>query len=218
MADTDIVRRRVITPEVILSYPHLFEPQAPPNTDSEPKYSAALVFPEGRGVDGESIKAMQQAALEVGQARFGDGFADGVRKGKFHWPFNSDEETVAEKGYARFGEGTIFVNANSKQRPGVVSIVPDPNTGKPMVIEDEEKVYPGVIARVSVTFYPFSVSGNKGVGVGLNNVQIVRDGERLDSRLDPTDEFEADPEAVADLSDLEEDATDEGDDLSDLMQ
>jgi hypothetical protein len=216
MAQQEFLRKRVITPEVILSYPHLFEPQTPPNS-TKAKYSTAIVVPAG--VD---ISDLKKTALEVGQSRWKN-FPDGVRKGKFHWPFRDDAEDIEEKGYP---EGSQFFNASSKKRPGVVSVVPDPATGKPMLVDDPERIYPGIIARVSVTFYTFDVSGNKGVGVGLNNVQIIRDGERLDGRLDPSDEFEADPNAVADLSDLEDETdggsddgevADDGDDLTDLM-
>lgn len=217
MTQQEFLRIRAITPEVILSFPHLFEPQTPPNSNT-PKYSAALVFPPGT-----DVSELKKAAIKVGKSRW-KGYVDGAKKGRYHWPFRDDAEDIAEKGYA---EGSIFFNASSKKRPGVVSIVPDPATGKPMVIDDPERIYPGIIARVSVTFYTFDVNGNKGVGVGLNNVQIIRDGERLDGRLDPSDEFEADPDAVADLSDLEDtedsefaddgEVADDEDDLSDLM-
>ncbi len=180
MAQQEFLRKRIITPEVILSYPHLFEPQTPPGS-TVAKYSAAIIFPAGT-----DLKEMKKLALEVGQSRWKK-FADRVRKGQLNWPFRDEAEDIAEKGYP---EGSTFFNASSKKRPGLVSIVPDPATGKPMVIDDPEQAYPGVIARVSVTFYTYDVSGNKGVGVGLNNVQIVRDGERLDSRLDQSDEFE----------------------------
>ena len=40
-------------------------------------------------------------------------------------------------------------------------------------------MYSGCYGRASINFYPYSVNGNKGVGVGLNNVQKLTDGERL---------------------------------------
>lgn len=209
MAQQELLRKRVITPEAVLSYPHVFEPQQ--FEDGPPKYSTALVFPEGT-----DLSEMKKAALEVGRSRWKD-FADGVRRGRYHWPFRDDPADVAEKGYP---EGSTFLNASSKKRPGVVSIIPDPATGKPMVVDDPERVYPGVFARASVTFFTFEVKGNRGVGVGLNNLQIIRDGPRLDGRVDPTDEFEADPDAVPDLSDLEEGEEDTAEstaDISDLL-
>jgi hypothetical protein len=66
----------------------------------------------------------------------------------------------------------MFLNANSKNAPGVVD--KDLN-----VILDSEEFYSGCWGRVSVNFFPYDSAGNRGVGVGLNNVQKLKDGERL---------------------------------------
>ena len=65
-----------------------------------------------------------------------------------------------------------FLNATSNQKPGIV----DKDLNE---ILDPDEVYSGCWGRVSLNFYPFDVSGNRGVGVGLNNVQKLKDGERL---------------------------------------
>jgi len=206
------IKRRVITPECMLSYPHLYEPTRY-DEKAALKYSVAAVF-----LPGTDLTEMKKAIVEVGGARWKD-FVAGVKSGKYHFPFHSDPEMIAGKGYP---EGAVYFNASSDGQPGVVTLVPDPATGKPMTAEPSQ-VYPGVIARLSVTFYTFPAGdrkGNRGVGVGLNNVQIIRDGERLDGRMAPADEFDADPDAVADLSDLEPTEADDGGDdelLSDLM-
>ena len=51
-------------------------------------------------------------------------------------------------------------------------------------------MYSGCYANVSVNFYPYNVSGNKGVAAGLNNVQKVADGERLSGASSATDDFD----------------------------
>lgn len=43
-------------------------------------------------------------------------------------------------------------------------------------------VYSGMYARVTVNFFPYDASGNRGVGFGLGNVCKTRDGEPLGSR------------------------------------
>lgn len=43
-------------------------------------------------------------------------------------------------------------------------------------------VYSGMYARVTVNFFPYDASGNRGVGCGLGNVCKTRDGEPLGSR------------------------------------
>lgn len=182
--------RKVITPEATFSYPHLFRPQAAQEGGKE-KYSLTLVFDEGA-----DLKELKAAAVEAAQEKWGDKAKSMIQKGQLRFPFRDDGE---EKGYP---EGSIFINARSDRRPGVVSIIPDPQTGKPMVIDDEEQIYPGVIGRASLTAFGYDVSGNKGVSFALNNVQKIRDGERLDGKVKAEDEFEADASAAASLEDL----------------
>ena len=71
------------------------------------------------------------------------------------------------------------------------------------MITDPDEVYAGAIVRASVTSFSYDVSGNKGVSFALNNVQKIRDGERLDGRARAQDDFQADPNAKADLADME---------------
>lgn len=218
---------RIITPEAILSYPNLFTPRA--MGDQEPKYSCALVFPEGT-----DLTAMKQAALDALTEEWGEKAPAMVKAGQARWPFRDNPDDVALKGYP---EGSTFVNVRSNRKPGVVSIFPDPSTGKPTPVTDEAQVYPGVIVRASLDAYTYDTQGNKGVTFGLGNVQIIRDGDRLDGRSHAEDEFEADPDALADLSDLTgedgggggegdesqpagvaaDGSAEDGDDLSDLL-
>ena len=44
-------------------------------------------------------------------------------------------------------------------------------------------------ANVSVTFYPFSNSGNKGIACGLNNIQKIADGPRRGGRVSAAADF-----------------------------
>ena len=195
MANDDTKTRWIPTPPAILSFPHLFEPQQ--DDDGKDKWSAALVWPEGTDIS-EGL----EIALAVGQAKWPD-FLEGVKSGKYHMPFRNDGE---EKGYP---EGSVFLNARSGRRPGLVSNVPDAK-GLPTKITEAQAtdpdhpfhIYPGVIVQASLTAFTFERKGKKGVSFGLNNLMRVGDGERLDSFTSAQSEFEADPDAVADLSDL----------------
>jgi hypothetical protein len=188
---------RVITPEAVLSYPHLFTPQAAEDGGT-PKYSCALVFPEGT-----DLSALKQAVVSVLADKFGEKkAAELIQKKQIRLPFRDG----AEKNYP---EGSVFINVRGAQAPGVVSTIPDPNTGRPMSITDEEEIYPGCIVRASISAFYYDTSGNKGVSFGLNNVQKIRDGKRLDSRVRAEDEFEADASAVASLDDLTDDSAQE---------
>ena len=184
---------KVITPEAILSYPWLFNPQPPMEGSKEdPKYGAVFVF-DTEAQDTPEFKAMKAAAIEVAKEKWGTNAVKMLQEGKLTTPFRTDRD-----GYA---EGSVSVGAKSKSPPGIVSIYPDEN-GKPSKIEDESKVYPGVIVRASMRAFAYDVAGNKGISFGLNNVQILRDGDRLDGRVAAQDEFEADMDAVASLDDL----------------
>ena len=78
----------------------------------------------------------------------------------------------------------ILLNANSKQAPQVVDRNVQP-------ILDQSELYSGCYIRASVTFYAYNSNGNKGIAAGLGNIQKVRDGEPLGSRMNAKDEFDA---------------------------
>jgi len=170
--------KTIITPQAILSYPHLFQPSAP-NPLAEPVYSCTLVFPPGT-----DLSALKEAALEAAREKWGDKAEAGIRAGKIRMPFRTD---AAEKGYP---EGSIFINVKSKTKPGAVSRYAGPD-GKPLRIEDEQELYPGCLVRASVRPFTYDTNGNRGVSFALNNIQKLGDGERLDGRRRAEDEFEA---------------------------
>lgn len=186
---------KVITPVAQISYPHVF------TTDKNDKYGATLVF-----APGTDLKEMKLAAIEVAVEKFGEAKAkEMLKKGQIkleggsHHTFRTDAEA---KGYA---EGSVFVNARGNRQPGVVSIYPDPKTGKPLPITNPELVYPGALVKASLTPFWYEKDGNKGIAWGLNNLQVIDStAPRIDGRARAEDEFEADAEATADLSTLTE--------------
>ena len=80
-------------------------------------------------------------------------------------------------------EGMYYVNAKCTTRPGIVDV-------KKNIITDEEDVYSGMWAIVSVTFFPYDASGNKGVACGLNNVMKTKDDAHLGGRVSAQADFE----------------------------
>ena len=181
---------KIITPQAVLSYPHLFEPNTPPGA-SEAVYSCALIFEKGTDLSG-----LKKAALEAATEKFGAKAEALIRDGKLKLPFRNDG---ADKGYP---DGSIFMNVKNKAKPGIVSIFPGAD-GKPTPISDEAQIYAGCKVRVSLRAYAYDVSGNKGVAFALGNLQKLADGDRLDGRKKAEDEFEADLSAKpADLDDL----------------
>lgn len=153
---------KVTTGKVRLSYAHLFEAHS--IEGNEPKFSVAILIPKS---DKETIKAINEAvqeAIEQGKTKLGK-----VTKSNLKTPLrDGDEERPDDEAY----ENCFFLNASSKNRPGVV----DQNVHAVM---DETEVYSGCFGRITVNFYAFSASGNKGVAAGLGNVQKLEDGEPL---------------------------------------
>jgi hypothetical protein len=182
---------KVITPEAVISYPHIFEPQTPPGA-SEPVYSCALVFK-----DDVDITDMKAAVMAVAKEKWGDKTRDLLKAGKIRLPFRED---AVDKGYP---EGSTFINVKSKQQPGVVSIFAGEN-GKPAPITDPKEIYPGAVVKASLRAYAYSVNGNNGVAFSLGNLQKISDGPRMDGRLSAADEFTAEAKPTADISDLDD--------------
>lgn len=44
---------------------------------------------------------------------------------------------------------------------------------------DPEEVYSGCYVQAVLTLYVYNTSGNKGIGVSLNAIRKIKDGERL---------------------------------------
>ena len=78
---------------------------------------------------------------------------------------------------------SYFINTNSKNAPQIVDSRLQP------IIERSE-LYSGCWGKISVTFFPFNVNGNRGIAAGLGNAQKIRDGEPLGGFSRAEDDFE----------------------------
>ena len=180
----------VITPEAMLSYPALFEPK--PTLSGELKYSCALVFQEGA-----DLSALKNAALAALEERWVAKAKEMLEKKQLKWPFRDGAERDAQ-GY---GPGTTFINVSSNQQPGIVDSSAGAD-GRPRRITDPSEVYPGCFVWASLRPFTYDTNGSKGVSFGLQNLQKLRDGERIDGRLRPEDEFEVIEGGAADVDEL----------------
>lgn len=154
---------KVVTSKVRFSYVHVFEPTAIQEGQTE-KYSVSIIIPKKDKALIAKLEAAIVAAAEEGKAKFGGKIPNNLKK-----PLrDGDLEKEEDENYA----GCMFFNASSLRKPGLVDENLDP-------ILDKDEFYSGCFGRASVNFYAFSVSGNKGVAAGLNNIQKLEDGERL---------------------------------------
>lgn len=156
---------KVITGKVRFSYVNIFKSRAF-QAGQDAKYSVCLLIPKEDKATIKKIKAAIEEAVQEGIAsKWG-----GKKPANLKLPLRDGDEERADE--AAEYEDMYFLNATSTQKPGIV----DKDLNE---ILDPDEVYSGCWGRVSLNFYPFDVSGNRGVGVGLNNVQKLKDGERL---------------------------------------
>lgn len=173
---------KVITGKVRLSYTHIFEPTSV-NGSSDEKYSTAILIPK---TDKETLRKIKEAidtAVEQGKAQWGGKVPANLKK-----PLrDGDEERPDDDAYA----GHFFLNASSKNKPGIAKPIGRSADGKAKFeeITDSTEVYSGCYAKVSINFYPFNTNGNRGIAAGLNNVVKVQDGEALAGRASVHSDF-----------------------------
>jgi hypothetical protein len=167
----------IITPYGIIAFPSLFEARVMPNTQQDPRFSLTLIFDEAAQKKPE-FKALQDECIAAANERF-----PGL-KGKFQslrFPIRKAEEKAEQ--YAGFEAGSVFISPWTKERPGLV----DKNRNE---ILTKAEVWAGQLARARVRPFAYDTSGNKGVGLMLEHVQIVKsDMPRIDGRKKASEVF-----------------------------
>ena len=150
---------RIRTGTVRLSYPHLFEKY----TESD-KYQVVLLIPKTEDLGTvKLVKEATQAAAEQGkQAKWG-----GKLPKNLATPLHDGDDSE-QPGY----EDCYYLTARTSTRPQVVDL----NCAD---ILDPEEIYAGCYARATLRFFPYSASGNNGIGVLLDNVQKLGDGDPI---------------------------------------
>jgi hypothetical protein len=187
---------KVVTGMVRLSYAHVFTPQSIDGGDE--KYSTAILIPKSDKETLKKIKAATDAAKEAGKSKWG-----GKIPANCKTPLrDGDEERPDDETYA----GHYFLNASSKNKPGIAKPIGKDTNGKTKFqeITDTTEVYSGCYAKVSLNFYPFDAKGNRGVAAGLNNIVKVQDGDFLGGRSSVNDDF-ADEDFDVDIDGDDED-------------
>lgn len=167
---------KVQTPVFRVSFPQVFVPGS--FEGGPPKYSVSAVWTPAKFTarEKELWVAMLAMADEVSLDRFKKKMSD--LPGNFKRALRDGAEKADMAGY---GEGTMFANLSSKMKPGIIDV------GRNAIL-DADEFYPGCYARGTITCYSYDNKG-KGVAFGLQNLQKIGDGDRLDSRTDAADDF-----------------------------
>lgn len=169
---------KVITGKVRFSYVNIFKSRSF-QPGQEEKFSICLLIPKKDKKTIADIKAAIQAAVNQGVS---DKW-NGKKPANLKLPLRDGDEERADG--AEYMD-MFFLNANSNQKPGVIDMYKNE-------ILDPTEVYSGCWGRASINFFPFNSNGNKGIAVGLNNIQKLGDGEPLGgARASAEDDFDDD--------------------------
>ena len=176
MTATTQTTTKIITGKVRLSYVALLEPKA--FEGQEAKYSTVILIPKTDKETINRIKKAQKAAYEAAK----NDKLKGVKWEKVKTTLRDGDEEMDTDEHPEYA-GHYFMSVSSKSKPQIID-----KYKHPVVSEDE--VYSGVYARVSLNAYAYNTAGNKGISCGLNNVQIVAQGDYLGGRSSADADFD----------------------------
>lgn len=163
----------LIVKNVILSYPHLFEPWG--MAGSKAKYSAKFLLPRDERKDdiNKILSYLQSLAVEKFKQKCA---ATNL--------FLRDGQLTGKDDDAPF----FSISASDTHRPQVV----DRDRSVLYPEDADEKMYPGAIVNVHIKPWVQDNQYGRKVNANLLAVQFVRDGERLAAArsVDPNDSFD----------------------------
>lgn len=181
MKDPKIVNEtKVVFGPCRLSFTHVFNKHSP-NGEGDGKYMTNVLIPKS---EKKTINALEQAIEAAKKAGVVSKWG-GKEPKKLDMPLRDGDDKDDD-----VYQGHFYINAKCNTRPGVVDKNKNP-------IVDEEEMYSGVWAFVSVTFYAYDVSGNRGVACGLNNLMKFKDDDHLGGRVSADSDF-------ADIDDVDD--------------
>ena len=167
-----------------LSYTHLFDKYSPEGDSANGKFMTNVLIPKGEKETVNAINKAIEKAVEIGMvSKWG-----GKKPKKIDLPLRDGDEKEDDVYSDNF-----YINAKASTRPGIVD-------RKMCPITDEDDVYSGMWAIVSITFYAYDVNGNRGIACGLDNVMKYKDDTRLGGRSSAESDFDG-----IELDDIDDD-------------
>jgi len=131
------------------------------NLNGEMKFSCVFLFEKGSDTHNE----LKRAATAAAKAKWGDKIPADLRN-----PIRDG----SEKEYEGFA-GMLYISPTAKKKPGIVD-----QRNKPVTSDDV--IYSGCWVRVHVNAFAYDQKGNKGVSFGLENIQVLGDGDPFSGR------------------------------------
>ena len=157
-----------------ISFANIWEPKA--INGGEEKYSVSCLIPKSDKKTLTRIHKAIEAAKEAAKGKKWGGKIPPNLKLPLH---DGDVDRPDDENYVDH----IFFNASSKDAPQIVDRKVQP-------ILDSMECGSGDYCNVSVNFYGFSASGNRGVAAGLGNIQLIKHGDRLSGKASASSDFQ----------------------------
>lgn len=158
-------------PDVRFLWPYVFEKRV--NEEGEDKYEVLIQIPYANKKAIALFEDAVDAAIErgySGELSDKSTFKKGTKESALKLPLKDGDDKVDEE-YGDLFEGYMYCTAKSSRRPTIL----DENGQQ---ILDPEEFYSGVIGAVSLTVYPYN-NRAQGVGIQLNHIMKLDDGERI---------------------------------------
>lgn len=172
-------RKKVMTPVFRGSFLNVLE--AASFDGGAPKFDITAIFDPAKFTPRDKQRWADMIGLADDASKQAFGKPVKQLPANFKKPFRDGAEKSDLDG---FEDGKPFARLSSKMKPGIVDI-----NGNDIL--DPQEIYPGAYYRATVTAYAYDNKG-KGVAFGLNNLQKIADGERLDARTDAGSDFAGD--------------------------
>jgi len=151
---------RIKTPVFTIVFPAIFEPKAA-SEGQKPKYNCVAVFPKDT-----DLSDLKRIIKDAATARWGNKFPSNLRN-----PVR-DGDVDAKPEWGDVFQNSIFVRFSSEFKPPVCD-------ASRTEISDPEGVYGGQKCVAIIHAFAYSNSGNNGVSLGLDALQVVAAGPRL---------------------------------------
>jgi hypothetical protein len=173
---------KVVTGEAILAHPYIFNPRSESAEIDPGKYTGMVIIKKS---DKETVTKLKSAVDSAIKSQWPDKAPGGLSM-----PIKDGDAKFAEdeKKYPHL-QGTVYLNAKTTTKPKVFD-------AKVEEILDPTEVTSGDYAKVSLNFKAFDKAGNKGVGVYLNAVQMLRKGPVVIGGGNAKDDFHAENDDV----------------------
>lgn len=169
--------KTIILPPGIGSYVTVLEPRA--DQQGKLKYSITVLLPKSRAAE---LKPLEAAILEVAKEKWGNKAEAIIKAAKYPVIRDGDKKVDADGQPDPVYAGHLYFAAKSDKKPGVIDAMKQP-------VFTEEDIYSGCFLRISANVFSYEYQGNKGISLGLNNVQVLRKGDRIAGRKAAEAEF-----------------------------